>query len=171
MEESAILPLYNGRIVSWLVAAEGSVVGVLSDASGGTHGSRHFRTNRVTQSGMNLDEHSTSSVDGDHGDLVLRDEAESSTTAPPIGLERESGVGQTRPPSFHGSRIDGRQGIDVVADQSVTNTETDSLMSSRQDGEDLYDDTESSITSVSQIAMSKCDLQSYQIHLQSKKLK
>jgi segment polarity protein dishevelled len=32
MEESAILPLYNGRIVSWLVAAEGSVVGVLSDA-------------------------------------------------------------------------------------------------------------------------------------------
>ena len=54
-----------------------------------------------------------------------------------------------------GSRIDGRQGIDVVADQSITNTETDSLMSSRQDGEDLYDDTESSITSVSQIAMSK----------------
>ena len=32
MEDSAILPLYNGRIVSWLVAAEGSVVGVLSDA-------------------------------------------------------------------------------------------------------------------------------------------
>ena len=32
MEENAILPLYNGRIVSWLVAAEGSVVGVLSDA-------------------------------------------------------------------------------------------------------------------------------------------
>ena len=54
-----------------------------------------------------------------------------------------------------GSRIDGRQGIDIAADQSVTNTETDSLMSSRQDGEDLYDDTESSITSVSQIAMSK----------------
>ena len=56
---------------------------------------------------------------------------------------------------YSGSRIDGRQGIDVAADQSVTNTETDSLMSSRQDGEDLYDDTESSITSVSQIAMSK----------------
>ena len=68
--------------------------------SGGTHGSRHFRGNRVTQSGMNLDEQSTSSVDGDHADLILRDEAESSTTAPPIGLERESGVGQTRPPSF-----------------------------------------------------------------------
>ena len=32
MDESTILPLYNGRIVSWLVAAEGSVVGVLSDA-------------------------------------------------------------------------------------------------------------------------------------------
>jgi len=155
MEESAILPLYNGRIVSWLVAAEGSVVGVLSDASGGTHGSRHFRANRVTQSGMNLDDQSTLSVDGDHADLVLRDEAESSTTAPPIGLERESGVGQTRPPSFHGSRIDGRQGIDVAVDQSVTNTETDSLMSSRQDGEDIYDDTESSITSVSQIAMNR----------------
>ena len=56
---------------------------------------------------------------------------------------------------YSGSRIDGRQGMDVAADQSVTNTETDSLMSSRQDGEDLYDDTESSITSVSQIAMSK----------------
>ena len=51
---------------------------------------------------MNLDEHSTSSVDGENGDhdLISRDEGESSITAPPIGLERESGVGQTRPPSF-----------------------------------------------------------------------
>ena len=49
---------------------------------------------------MNLDEQSNSSVAGDHAGLILRDEAESSTTAPPIGLERESGVGQTRPPSF-----------------------------------------------------------------------
>ena len=70
--------------------------------SGGTHGSRSFRNSRMNQSGMNLDEHSTSSVDGENGDhdLISRDEGESSTTAPPIGLERESGVGQTRPPSF-----------------------------------------------------------------------
>ena len=67
--------------------------------SGGTHGSRHFRSSRINQSGMNLDDHSTSSVDGEN-ELISRDEAESSTTAPPIGLERESGVGQTRPPSF-----------------------------------------------------------------------
>ena len=57
---------------------------------------------------------------------------------------------------FSGSRVDGRRGLDVAGiDQSVTNTETDSLLSSRQDGEDLYDDTESSITSVSQIALGK----------------
>ena len=75
-------------------------------SSGGTsqnisHGSRHFRSGRIKQSGISLDEHSTSSVDGDDDhEITSRDEAESSTTAPPIGLERESGVGQTRPPSF-----------------------------------------------------------------------
>ena len=65
------------------------------------HGGRHFRGGRIKQSGINLDENSTSSVDGDDDhDATSRDEAESTTTAPPIGLERESGVGQTRPPSF-----------------------------------------------------------------------
>ena len=70
--------------------------------SGGTQGSRHFRGNRISQPGINLDDNSTSSFDGENGghELMARDEAESSTTAPPIGLERESGVGQTRPPSF-----------------------------------------------------------------------
>ena len=59
-------------------------------------GSRH------AQPGHGLDEHSTSSLDGDddHDGTTSRDEVESSTTAPPIGLERGSGVGQTRPPSF-----------------------------------------------------------------------
>ena len=74
--------------------------------SGGTsqnisHGSRHFRSSRIKQPGSNIDEHSTSSVDGEgNHEIHSRDEAESSTAAPPIGLERESGVGQTRPPSF-----------------------------------------------------------------------
>ena len=74
IDESSTLPLFDGKIVSWLVATEGSMVseGTLS------------------------------------------------------GLERGPGVGQTRPPSFHG----GRSHQNVIYD----------------------DDTESAITSVSQQA-------------------
>lgn len=58
---------------------------------------------------------------------------------------------------MHGApRVDNGSRI-IVTDQSVaTATETESMLSSlRRDGggEDLFDDTESSITSVSQIAM------------------
>jgi len=76
-DDNANLPLFDGRIVSWLVATEGSM---------------------ISEGGLS-------------------------------GLERGPGVGQTRPPSFHGPRNN---------------------MMVHQD--DLDEDTESAITSVSQQA-------------------
>ena len=72
-DDSTLLPLFDGRIVSWLVATEGSM---------------------ISEGGLS-------------------------------GLERGPGVGQTRPPSFHGPR-------NVMPNMNEEDTE----------------DTESAITSV-----------------------
>ncbi len=68
-ELQAKLPLFNGRVVSWLVAAEGSVV---------SQSSHHLH----------------------HGDDDLHLHAPSELMGLPLGLQREAGVGETRPPSF-----------------------------------------------------------------------
>ena len=73
------LPLFNGRVVSWLVQAEGSVI--LSEAGGNQH---HISSSR------GIDD--LSSENGTS--------ASSSAFQPPP-FERSSGVGTTRPPSFH----------------------------------------------------------------------
>ena len=61
----AKLPLFNGRVVSWLVAAEGSVVSQSS-----SHHLQHDLAHSELMGGL------------------------------PPGLQREAGVGETRPPSF-----------------------------------------------------------------------
>ena len=78
------LPLFNGRVVSWLVQAEGSVI--LSEVGGG--GNTHH--------------HQTGAPRGNEEDLSSENgtTASSSTFQPPP-FERSSGVGTTRPPSFH----------------------------------------------------------------------
>lgn len=101
VEEDCPLPCFNGRVVSWLVSADGG--SVLSDA--------------------------------DTGSQCGQSEALSSL---PPGAERGPGVGETRPPSFHGGN---------------TASGPDSSLPGNPDrtGTDNFDDTESSITSVSQI--------------------
>merc|ERR1719458_1136120 len=67
VEEDCPLPCFNGRVVSWLVSADGG--SVLSDA--------------------------------DTGSQCGQSDALSSL---PPGAERGPGVGETRPPSFHGGQ-------------------------------------------------------------------
>merc|ERR1719450_622591 len=98
IEDECPLPCFNGRVVSWLVSADGGTV-VSDDGA------------------SNCDTETLSSL--------------------PPGAERGPGVGETRPPSFHGgpgpasSRLDAADTADSIIRE--------------------FDDTESSITSVSQI--------------------
>merc|ERR1719300_2344945 len=95
IEDECPLPCFNGRVVSWLVSADGGTV-VSDDGA------------------SNCDTDTLSSL--------------------PPGVERGPGVGETRPPSFHGgpvSRLDAADTADSIIRE--------------------FDDTESSITSVSQI--------------------
>merc|ERR1719427_1440086 len=101
VEDEHPLPCFNGRVVSWLVSADTSV---LSD-------------------------------NGSHGD---------SESIPP-GVERGPGVGETRPPSFHGG----------AANTAVTSPGWPPEDGSDNERTDTFDDTESSITSVSQIGRRK----------------
>merc|ERR1719427_1022967 len=96
IEDECPLPCFNGRVVSWLVSAEGG--SVLSDEAGSNCGT------------------------------------ETLSSLPP-GVERGPGVGETRPPSFHGGPISSRLDSVDTADSIARE----------------FDDTESSITSVSQI--------------------
>merc|ERR1719348_1272439 len=96
IEDECPLPCFNGRVVSWLVSAEGG--SVLGD-----------------ETGSQCDTDTLSSL--------------------PPGAERGPGVGETRPPSFHGGPISGR--MDSVDTANSIARE--------------FDDTESSITSVSQV--------------------
>merc|ERR1719445_2188598 len=96
IEDECPLPCFNGRVVSWLVSAEGG--SVLGD-----------------ETGSQCDTDTLSSL--------------------PPGAERGPGVGETRPPSFHGGPISGR--LDSVDTANSIARE--------------FDDTESSITSVSQV--------------------
>merc|ERR1719158_1980732 len=96
VEDECPLPCFNGRVVSWLVSAEGG--SVLGD-----------------ETGSQCDTDTLSSL--------------------PPGAERGPGVGETRPPSFHGGPISSR--LDSVDTANSIARE--------------FDDTESSITSVSQV--------------------
>merc|ERR1719347_1179712 len=96
IEDECPLPCFNGRVVSWLVSAEGG--SVLGDETGS------------------------------------QCETDTLSSLPP-GAERGPGVGETRPPSFHGGPISGR--LDSVDTANSIARE--------------FDDTESSITSVSQV--------------------
>jgi len=97
IEDECPLPCFNGRVVSWLVSADGgTVVGSDDQAS-------------------NCDTDTLSSL--------------------PPGVERGHGVGETRPPSFHGGPVSSRLDAADTADSIIRE----------------FDDTESSITSVSQI--------------------
>merc|ERR1719233_2759096 len=96
IEDECPLPCFNGRVVSWLVSAEGG--SVLGD-----------------DTGSQCDTDTLSSL--------------------PPGAERGPGVGETRPPSFHGGPISNR--LDSVDTANSIARE--------------FDDTESSITSVSQV--------------------
>ena len=96
IEDECPLPCFNGRVVSWLVSAEGG--SVLSDETGSQCGT------------------------------------DALSSLPP-GAERGPGVGETRPPSFHGGPISSRLDAADTADSIARE----------------FDDTESSITSVSQM--------------------
>merc|ERR1719466_301596 len=96
IEDECPLPCFNGRVVSWLVSAEGG--SVLSDETGSQCGT------------------------------------DTLSSLPP-GAERGPGVGETRPPSFHGGPISSRLDSVDTADSIARE----------------FDDTESSITSVSQV--------------------
>merc|ERR1719460_2231986 len=105
VEEDCPLPCFNGRVVSWLVSADGG--SVLSDA--------------------------------DTGSQCGQSDALSSL---PPGAERGPGVGETRPPSFHGGQTAAPGEVGVVG----------SLVQTGSEGFDPgFDDTESGITSVSQV--------------------
>lgn len=119
IEDECPLPCFNGRVVSWLVLADGSV---LSDSG-----------------------------------------SQCGTESIPPGAERGPGVGETRPPSFHGGPPDASWGSSVTGGEGdwpaggaggeATCSETDSQVGARRQGGggEVFDDTESSITSVSQI--------------------
>ena len=70
------------------------------------------------------------------------------TESIPPGVERGPGVGETRPPSFHG-------GPPTQLDAGGWPDETGTELESSQHPTDTFDDTESSITSVSQIGRRK----------------
>jgi hypothetical protein len=87
----------------------------------------------------------STSSNGDTNSQIGRESsvASDSVALPPPGLERGPGVGETRPPSFRGG-ANNREQLGI---------ETESTLSSHPaPSEDFFDDTESSITSVSQAA-------------------
>merc|ERR1719319_148468 len=114
VEEEQPLPCFNGRVVSWLVSADGG--SVLSEGEGSQCG--------------------TSEV----------------LSSLPPGVERGPGVGETRPPSFHG-------GAGAPLGPSEGAFQGDSY-----DGG--FDDTESGITSVSQVGRRRPGGQSGRMPLQ-----
>merc|ERR1719347_1551433 len=121
VEEDCPLPCFNGRVVSWLVSADGG--SVLSDA--------------------------------DTGSQCGQSDALSSL---PPGAERGPGVGETRPPSFHGGQTV------VPVEGGVVGG---SLGQTGSDGFDPgFDDTESGITSVSQVGRRRPGGQSGRMPLQ-----
>jgi hypothetical protein len=119
------LPLFNGRVVCWLELGQGSVVDL-------HHG----------QDSEDDDD------DNQNRTAVLPDDALTTASSSNDGIslpagERGAGVGETRPPSFHGGILqDAGYGVDSEVTESSLNP----------DG--IFDDgdTESSITSVSQAA-------------------
>merc|ERR1719228_1047129 len=120
VEEECPLPCFNGRVVSWLVSADGG--SVLSDA--------------------------------DTGSQCGQSDALSSL---PPGAERGPGVGETRPPSFHGGQTVAPGEGGVVGSLGQTGSE----------GFDPgFDDTESAITSVSQVGRRRPGGQSGRMPLQ-----
>merc|ERR1719239_804123 len=120
VEEDCPLPCFNGRVVSWLVSADGG--SVLSDA--------------------------------DTGSQCGQSDALSSL---PPGAERGPGVGETRPPSFHGGQTVAPGEGGVVGSLGQTGSE----------GFDPgFDDTESGITSVSQVGRRRPGGQSGRMPLQ-----
>merc|ERR550519_934135 len=120
VEEDCPLPCFNGRVVSWLVSADGG--SVLSDA--------------------------------DTGSQCGQSDALSSL---PPGAERGPGVGETRPPSFHGGQTAAPGEGGVVG----------SLVQTGSEGFDPgFDDTESGITSVSQVGRRRPGGQSGRMPLQ-----
>merc|ERR1719193_1535303 len=120
VEEDCPLPCFNGRVVSWLVSADGG--SVLSDA--------------------------------DTGSQCGQSDALSSL---PPGAERGPGVGETRPPSFHGGQTNVPGEAGVVGSLGQTGSE----------GFDPgFDDTESGITSVSQVGRRRPGGQSGRMPLQ-----
>merc|ERR1719347_1531044 len=121
VEEDCPLPCFNGRVVSWLVSADGG--SVLSDA--------------------------------DTGSQCGQSDALSSL---PPGAERGPGVGETRPPSFHGGQTV------VPVEGGVVGG---SLGQTGSEGFDPgFDDTESGITSVSQVGRRRPGGQSGRMPLQ-----
>merc|ERR1719278_1346179 len=120
VEEDCPLPCFNGRVVSWLVSADGG--SVLSDA--------------------------------DTGSQCGQSDALSSL---PPGAERGPGVGETRPPSFHGGQTVAPGEGGIVGSLGQTGSE----------GFDPgFDDTESGITSVSQVGRRRPGGQSGRMPLQ-----
>merc|ERR1719187_2081304 len=120
VEEDCPLPCFNGRVVSWLVSADGG--SVLSDAD-------------------------TSSQCG---------QSDALSSLPP-GAERGPGVGETRPPSFHGGQTNVPGEAGVVGSLGQTASE---------DFDQGFDDTESAITSVSQVGRRRPGGQSGRMPLQ-----
>jgi len=120
VEEDCPLPCFNGRVVSWLVSADGG--SVLSDAD-------------------------TSSQCG---------QSDALSSLPP-GAERGPGVGETRPPSFHGGQTNVPGEAGVVGSLGQTGSE---------DFDQGFDDTESAITSVSQVGRRRPGGQSGRMPLQ-----
>lgn len=100
IEDECPLPCFNGRVVSWLVSADGSV---LSDSG-----------------------------------------SQCGTESIPPGVQRGPGVGETRPPSFHGG----------PPDTPWNGGEATCTESEARGG---FDDTESSITSISQVGRRRQD--------------
>eukprot|EP00096_Caligus_rogercresseyi_P011662 TRINITY_DN4666_c0_g1_i1.p1 TRINITY_DN4666_c0_g1~~TRINITY_DN4666_c0_g1_i1.p1 ORF type:complete len:654 (+),score=236.38 TRINITY_DN4666_c0_g1_i1:110-2071(+) len=106
-EDESFLPLFNGRIVAWLVS---------TGAAGGAP------------------------VEGSQA---------------PLGSERGKGVGETRPPSFHGGHLGSMIPPSSEGPSSLTeddDDEDDLLDEDDMEEEDTFDETESNLTSVSQVA-------------------
>jgi len=114
VEEEQPLPCFNGRVVSWLVSADGC--SVVSEGEGSQCGA-----------------------------------SEVLSSLPP-GVERGPGVGETRPPSFHGGA-----GAPVGPGEGA-------FQGDSYDGG--FDDTESGITSVSQVGRRRPGGQSGRMPLQ-----
>ena len=111
-EDSARLPYFNGRVVGWLVTAESSETGSISQAHSSYKGSVDSLPQHVQQG-------------GGAGGLPQR-----------IG-----GIGDSRPPSFHANLGGGSgrgAGSRAVLDGTETETETESMVSSRRGGHHGY---------------------------------